>query len=83
MATDQTEIIDRVSVLMKDLFDRDDLIIDESTTAEDVDEWDSLSHIRLMVAIEKHYKVRFSTTEIESLQNVGDLVNLIDRKTGS
>jgi acyl carrier protein len=66
---------------MSDLFDRDDLNISEATTAEDVEEWDSLHHIRLLVAIEKRYKIRFSPLEIESLQNVGDLVRMIDHKS--
>jgi len=63
-----------------DVFDVDDLVITGDTTAEDIEEWDSLHHIRLVVAIERAFKIRFSNTEIESLKNVGDLTKMIDHK---
>ena len=71
---------DRVRDLMIDVFDVDDLVITDATTAEDIEEWDSLHHIRLVVAIERAFKIRFSNPEVESLKNVGDLIRLIDRK---
>ena len=67
--------------IMADVFDDDDLHIDEHTTADDVEEWDSLSHVRLIVAIERKFGIRFKNSEIEGLQNVGDLVRVIDAKT--
>ena len=67
---------------MMNVFDVGDLAISDATTAEDVEEWDSLHHIRLIVAIERAFKIRFSNPEVESLNNVGDLVRLIDRKVG-
>jgi acyl carrier protein len=80
MAISETDILDQVRDLMIDLFDQDDLMITEATTADDVEGWDSLHHIRLIVAIERRFKVRFAAQEVESLKNVGDLVRLIDRK---
>ena len=71
---------DRVRDLMIDVFDVDDLAITDATSAEDIEEWDSLHHIRLIVAIERAFKIRFSNPEVESLKNVGDLVSMIDRK---
>ena len=67
---------------MADVFDLEpeDLNIYESTTAEDVEEWDSLSHIRLMVAIERRFHIKFSNAEIASMKNVGELVHKIDAK---
>jgi len=65
---------------MEDVFDVDDLNIDDRTTAQDIEEWDSLSHVRLMVAIERRFGIRFKNSEIEALQNVGDLVKVIDAK---
>ena len=65
---------------MTDVFDADDLAISMATTADDVDGWDSLSHIRLMVALERKFGLRFSNAEISKLMNVGDLVRLIDSK---
>ena len=71
----------QVGEIMVDIFDLDDLEVTPDTTAADVEEWDSLSHIRLMVAIERHFGIKFSNAEIEALQNVGDLVKAIDSKT--
>jgi acyl carrier protein len=72
-----------VKEIMIDTFDVDDLELTRQTTAEDVEEWDSLSHIRLMVAVERSFKVRFTNAEIESMGNVGDLVDLIGAKVGA
>jgi acyl carrier protein len=65
---------------MADTFDADDLVISPETTAADVEDWDSLSHIRLIVAIERAFNIRFANSEIENLGNVGELAALIERK---
>jgi acyl carrier protein len=67
---------------MMDSFDLDDINIHQETSADDIDEWDSLSHIRLIVAIERAFSIKFKNSEIESLKNVGDLVNLVATKVG-
>lgn len=67
---------------MADTFDQEDLQITPETTAADVEDWDSLSHIRLVVAIEREFDIKFSNAEIEGLQNVGDLTRAIAAKTG-
>ncbi len=76
------EIIESLRKLMIDVFDLDDLQINAQTTSEDVEDWDSLSHIRLMVAIERQFKIKFQNSEIEALNNVGELVEVIARKLG-
>ncbi len=76
-------ILETVRETMLDVFDLDDLQISDKTTAKDVADWDSLSHIRLVVAIEKHYKIRFTTAEIESFDNVGAMVRCIAAKTAA
>lgn len=76
------EIQSEVQDIMRDVFDLDDLEVSLDTTAEDVEEWDSLSHIRLIVAVERKFGFKFKNSEIESLKNVGDLVNLISAKAG-
>jgi acyl carrier protein len=75
-----SDTLERVREIMQDVFDLDDLTLTPATTAEDIEEWDSLSHIRLMVAIERKFKIRFKNAEIAGLQNVGDLVKAIDGK---
>jgi acyl carrier protein len=74
--------LDSLRELMSDVFDvePEDLPLTESTTAEDIEEWDSLSNVRLMVAIERRFHVRFTNGEIEAMRNVGDLVHQIDAK---
>jgi acyl carrier protein len=77
-----TSTLEQVQQVMEDVFDRDDLAIKPETSADDIEEWDSLSHIRLIVALERRLKVRFKNADLDGLMNVGDLVELIDRKRG-
>ena len=66
--------------IFQDVLDDESLAIDATTTAQDVDGWDSLAHIRLVVSIEKAFSLRFSAAEISELQNVGDMAALIVKK---
>lgn len=75
-------LIEEVQEIMVDVFDLDDLQIDETTTAEDIEEWDSLSHIRLIVAVERKFGIKFKNSEIEGLMNVGGFVSMIETKIG-
>jgi acyl carrier protein len=77
-----TATLEQVRLVMEDVFEIDDLQISAATTAADLDEWDSLSHIRLIVALERRLKIKFKNTELEGLMNVGDLVKVIDGKVG-
>ena len=72
--------MDNLKEIMRDVFDDDSIDPTEAMTAEDVEEWDSLSHIRLMVSIEKQFKVKFTNAEVERLRNVGDLLKAINSK---
>lgn len=69
--------------IMADVLDIDADDIGPATTAADVEEWDSLSHIRLMVAIERRFGITFENSEIAGLKNVGELVALIESKDGA
>ena len=71
----------RLTTVFQEVFDDPALAIDEATTAEDIEGWDSVTHVLLVVAVEQAFAVKFKTAEIETLKNVGDLVRLIDRKT--
>ncbi len=74
-------ILESVSKIMIDTFDIEGVEISNDTTAEDIDEWDSLSHIELISNIESHFKVRFALGELQDLKNIGDMVSLIASKT--
>lgn len=74
-------ILDKVTDIIRDLFDEYDGPVTMETTANDVAQWDSLSHVRLMVMIEMELGVRFSTSEMQSFKNLGDLVNAAARQS--
>ena len=73
-------LYNEITPIFQDVFDDDDLKPHAEMTASDVAEWDSLSHIRLICAVEQHYSIRFATSEISSLKKVGDFVKLIQEK---
>ena len=77
------KILAEIRTIMADVFDIDlaEDSVNPETTAKDVEGWDSLSHIRLIVAIERKFNVKFRNAEIEGLKRVGDLVALIEEKT--
>ena len=79
----ETEILERVRQVVADQLDEDDLALSMNTIASTVDGWDSLAHVRIMIAIEEEFGVRFDMSEITSLANVGDLVRLIEAKQPS
>ncbi len=70
----------RLSSIFRDVFDDESLVLRDDLTAEDVDNWDSLTHINLIVAIEKAFRIRFTTSEVSGLKNVGDLEALVSAK---
>ena len=74
------EIIKQLDEIFLDVIDNEDIKLTTETTAADVDGWDSLSHIQLVVAIEKHFRIRFTSKEIQSWKNVGELVASIQGK---
>jgi len=71
---------ERLQEIFRDLFDDDSIVLADSTSAKDVPGWDSLKNVRLIVQIEKAFKIRFGTGEVVGLNNVGDLLALIDKK---
>lgn len=74
------EIHRRLKPLFHDVFDDDTIDPHDHMTAADVDNWDSLTNIRLIVAVEEEFGVQFTTAEISFLENVGTFVSLIQRK---
>ena len=71
------KIFDRLTPIFHDVFDDDEIVLTESMTAKDIEDWDSFAQIRLIAAIEKEFKIKFSFNEVSSLKNVGEMVALI------
>lgn len=78
--TEQETIFFELTPIFQEIFDDDHLIPIPTMSAKDVDTWDSLTQIRLVVAIEKHFAIRFTGAEVAAFNNVGDLVNKIISK---
>ncbi|HEY0975603.1 MAG TPA: acyl carrier protein [Solimonas sp.] len=73
-------IYEQLTTIMRDLFDNDGLVVTPELTAKEVEGWDSLAHIRLILLVEKTFKIKFSASQINNLKNVGELVALIQSK---
>ena len=73
------EVMGLLHPIFRDVFDDDELVIEAKTTANDIDGWDSLTHIRLVISIEKALDLRFTASEISELENVGEMAELIVR----
>lgn len=74
----RAEIFEKITPIFQDVFDDDDIQPTETMAAEDVEEWDSLSHIRLIVSVEEALGIKFSAGDIAELTNVGQFVDLIE-----
>lgn len=77
---ERNEILKQVNAIFVDILDNETLVLNDSTTANDVEDWDSLTHIHLVVAIEKGFGIRFTSQEIQSWNNIGELVDCIASK---
>jgi acyl carrier protein len=80
LPSEHSDVYQKLLPVFRDVFDDDELTVDANTTAQDVDGWDSLAHIRLVVSVEKAFAIKFSAAEIDDLANVGDFVALIRSK---
>lgn len=72
--------MERINIIFRDVFDDDTLVITDSTNAEDIEDWDSLEHINLIMAMEKDFGLKFNLQEVGELANVGEMADLIERK---
>lgn len=77
-----SEIMETLTSIFRRVLKREDIILNETTTANDVDGWDSLTNMTLMAETEKYFGIRFSFREIMKLRNIGDLCRLVSEKTG-
>jgi acyl carrier protein len=74
------EMLGIVSEVFREELDNDGLVLGEDTTAADVAEWDSLTHIQLVVAVEKRFNIRFASREIRGWANIGEMLDSIAAK---
>ena len=77
---DASQILKEVTDIFINLLDEDNIVLTMDTIADDIEEWDSLSHIQLVVAIEKHFQIKFTSSEIQNFKNVGEMCDSISIK---
>jgi len=77
---EKSEIFEKLVVIFQDVLDNDSIKLTSDTTANDLEEWDSLSHIQLIVEIEKRFKLKFTASEIRDWKTVGEMVATIEKK---
>lgn len=71
---------ERINTILRDVFDDESIEITRETTADDVDGWDSLSHVNVILAVETTFNIRFGPKEVLTFRNVGDMIDCIERK---
>ncbi len=77
---EESQIYGRLSQIFHDVFDEEGITVTPELSADDVEGWDSLTHVRLIMTVQKAFKIRFSSSEISKLERVGDLVKLIKER---
>jgi acyl carrier protein len=80
MAKETADILKELEHIFSDVLEKPDVRLTADTTAQDIEEWDSLTHIQLIVAIEKHFKARFTAAQIQSWKNVGAMCQALQEK---
>lgn len=77
---ERSTILEKVNEICRDVFDDETIQINDATTANDIDEWDSLTHLQLIAEIEAEYGIKFSMGEIQGFANLGELIDCIMKK---
>ncbi|MBK5275010.1 MAG: acyl carrier protein [Desulfuromonadales bacterium] len=77
---EQVDILAELAPVFREVFDDESIVITRQTTANDIDGWDSLSHMNMVMAVEMKFKIRFALGELPALRNVGDLADLAEKK---
>ena len=80
--TDLPQVFDKLTLLLREVFLRDDIIATPELSAEDVPGWDSFKQIEIIISIEETYGIKFQTRDLDSLYNIGDLARTIVAKSG-
>lgn len=77
---DLNQILKELNDIFIEVLDEMDVVLTRDTVADDIEEWDSLTHIQLVVAIEKHFQIKFTSSEIQNFKNVGEMCDCIFEK---
>lgn len=77
------EAYERLNEVFRDVFDDDEITVNDATTAADIEDWDSMEHINLVVAVEKEFGFKFSMGEVNGFKNVGEMMNIIMERISS
>ena len=77
---EREEMLKKITTVFIDVLDDEDIVLSESTSADDVEDWDSLTHIQLVVGVEKAFNVRFTSAEIQDWEHVGEMMDCILKK---
>lgn len=80
---DSDTILAQLQPIFVDVLDQPDLVITRESNAQTVEDWDSLAHVNLVTAIERHFKLKFALVQLQGLKDVGDMVDLIQQKLSS
>ena len=74
------QVLAEINEIICVVLDRDDIVLTRETTAKEVEKWDSLSHIEIVVAIEKHFQIQFNFAELQKFKNVGEMCDNVVAK---
>ena len=77
---DQREVFDRLNRVFREVFDDETIRVTPKTTADDIDDWDSLEHITLISAVEREFSMKFKMGEISSMKNVGEMARIVTER---
>lgn len=74
------DILEQIQPIFRDILDNEELVLTRESKADNVEGWDSLAHVHIVMAVGKHFGVRFGLDDLQSMKNVGDMCDLISRK---
>ncbi|MCH5274576.1 MAG: acyl carrier protein [Lachnospiraceae bacterium] len=75
-------IYERLNAVFQDVFDDEEITVNDATTAADIEDWDSLEHINLVAAVEKEFGIKFTMGQVVTMKNVGEMVDIILKSIG-
>jgi acyl carrier protein len=75
-----SDVLEQVQSIFRDILDQPELVLTRDSNAYTVEDWDSLAHVNIVTAVERHFKVKFALSELQALRNVGEMLDLIEKK---